>query len=52
MFQDPHHYKTTHFVQQPLNKVKTKDTMKQMQAQEQGITLITIPFWWDRTPQR
>jgi hypothetical protein len=23
-----------------------------MQAQQQGITLITIPFWWDRSPQR
>jgi hypothetical protein len=23
-----------------------------MQAHQQGITLITVPYWWDRTPQR
>jgi hypothetical protein len=26
--------------------------MKQAKAAQQGITLITVPFWWDRTPQR
>jgi hypothetical protein len=39
-------------VYNPVSAIEVRDTMKQMQAQQQGITLVTIPFWWDRSPQR
>jgi hypothetical protein len=49
---EPHHYKTTNYSFKPIDTVETRDSIKQIQAQQQGITLITVPFWWDRTPHR
>jgi hypothetical protein len=52
VFKEAHHYKPTRTAFQPVQIYAIRDQMKQMQAQQQGITLITIPFWWDRSPQR
>jgi hypothetical protein len=49
---EAHHFKSTRYAHQPVSAIAARDTTKQMQAQFHGITLITIPFWWDRTPDR
>jgi hypothetical protein len=49
---DQHHYKTTSHARGLLSDYKAKDAVKQLQAEKQGITLIIVPFWWDRNPQR
>jgi hypothetical protein len=49
---EAHHFKTTRYSHKPVIEIEAKDSMKQMQAQQQGITLITVPFWWDRSSQR
>jgi hypothetical protein len=49
---EAYHFKSTRYAHKPVSAIEAKDTMKQVQAQQQGLTLITIPFWWDRTPQR
>jgi hypothetical protein len=51
-FQEAHHYKATQFTYQPVSTIETRDILKQLGAPQQGITLITVPFWWDRTPER
>jgi hypothetical protein len=40
-------YNTDHHV----SLYAAKDAMKHTQTKQVGITLITVPFWWDRTPQ-
>ncbi len=30
-------------------RVQERDKKKQTLCKEQGITLIVVPFWWDRT---
>ncbi len=32
-----------------LNKVRKRDKMKQILCSTHGITLIVIPYWWNRT---
>jgi hypothetical protein len=47
-----HHFQTTRSLDRPVSEYDARDSMKRMKAQQQGITLITVPFWWDRSPQR
>jgi hypothetical protein len=51
LFQEAHHYRNEKHICQPLSVIESQDMMKKMQALRQGITLIIVPFWWDRTPQ-
>jgi hypothetical protein len=51
-YKDTHHYKASRYEFKILNTYQTRDAMKRVKAVQQGITLIIVPFWWDRTPQR
>ena len=42
--QEAHHYTSK---DQPVETVQERDTLKQALAKDKGITLVTIPFWWD-----
>eukprot|EP00026_Physarum_polycephalum_P003067 Phypoly_transcript_03076.p1 GENE.Phypoly_transcript_03076~~Phypoly_transcript_03076.p1 ORF type:complete len:846 (+),score=126.53 Phypoly_transcript_03076:232-2538(+) len=46
-YQDPHHYFQSRYGKATLEEYQKRDKMKREQAEEQGITLIDIPFWWD-----
>jgi len=43
------HYKFVPIYNQELQKIQQRDQFKQMICKDNGITLITIPFWWDKT---
>ena len=49
-----HHYVTVHNknLYQSLGDVKKRDELKQQLVREKGITLITVPFWWDGKEER
>jgi len=38
---------SSQFIYQPLSTLESRDNIKQTLAKEKGITLITVPFWWD-----
>lgn len=38
-----------HFLNGPVDIQQTRDQAKKAQCQELGITLIEIPYWWDRS---
>lgn len=40
------------YTYQPVEHYSGRDMMKHQLAEEKGITLITIPFWWDGTLDR
>jgi hypothetical protein len=46
-YQEKHHYITSDQVHVPLQKTQTRDALKRKLIEEKGITLVTIPFWWD-----
>jgi hypothetical protein len=50
--QEAYHYKQTGYGYLPLTMLEDRDNMKRVQAQRQGITLLIVPFWWDKTPER
>jgi hypothetical protein len=52
MRKDRHHFKTAQYSYSPVNTFEQRDSMKHAGAHQQGITIITVPFWWDRTPER
>ena len=35
-----------------LERITARDSLKQTLAKEKGLTLITVPFWWDGTRER
>jgi len=37
---------------EPVEKIIERDRAKQQLAKEKGITLLTIPCWWDNTKER
>jgi len=45
--QEEHHYTATQYAYQPLANIKRRDEMKKKLADQQGITLIVVPPWWD-----
>lgn len=50
--QEQHHYASVNFVYQPLEEVQERDKTKQQLVAEKGITLITVPYWWDCQKER
>ena len=51
-YQERHHYVSSESVIKPLEEVQQRDKMKEDLAKSHGITLITVPCWWDATTQR
>ena len=51
-FQERHHYIVSECVMKPLAEIQKRDALKKELAQQQGITLITVPCWWDGRPDR
>ncbi len=48
-YQGEQHYNTISMYKQNLNVRKRNDKQKAEIAKKNGITLIEIPFWWDKT---
>lgn len=36
----------------PLEEIQARDRVKKALAGAEGITLITVPFWWDGKIER
>lgn len=36
----------------PIAEVRARDSMKSVLARDSGITLVNVPFWWDRSVDR
>jgi len=48
-----HHYlKVTSYSDVSLEEIKDRDKLKQTLVAQKGITLITVPCWWDRQRER
>lgn len=47
MKEQHHYFESTYAKTMTLKQIKERDKMKMQQAQEKGITLICVPFWWD-----
>jgi len=43
---------STNYTFKELKEITTLDTIKQQLAKERGISLITIPCWWDGREDR
>jgi len=52
LFKERYHYMDTSYTQMPLSERQEADKRKRELAAEKGITLISIPFWWDGTRER
>ena len=50
--QEKHHFIKHTTFNKPLAEIKARDKMKQELANKAGITLISIPFWWDNRIER
>eukprot|EP00026_Physarum_polycephalum_P001437 Phypoly_transcript_01438.p1 GENE.Phypoly_transcript_01438~~Phypoly_transcript_01438.p1 ORF type:complete len:1047 (+),score=162.81 Phypoly_transcript_01438:248-3388(+) len=50
-FQDPYHYTTTWYANVSLSSVKEMDRIKKKMVEDRGETLISVPCWWDGTPE-
>lgn len=49
-FIGPHHFPQNHY--QPQNKNKLElDAQKREACKREGITLVEIPYWWDRSKE-
>jgi len=51
-YQDRYHFKTAVFSDGPQSKYDARDSTKRMKVLEQGITLVHVPYWWNRTSER
>jgi hypothetical protein len=51
-YNESHHYFTSHYGKLTLLEYQEKDQRKKERMREKGITLITIPFWWDFKQER
>eukprot|EP01124_Arcella_intermedia_P023470 TRINITY_DN3740_c0_g2_i2.p1 TRINITY_DN3740_c0_g2~~TRINITY_DN3740_c0_g2_i2.p1 ORF type:complete len:428 (-),score=80.89 TRINITY_DN3740_c0_g2_i2:77-1360(-) len=49
-YQGEHHY-NPNAIYQSLSIYKDRDATKQRSCEAEGIHLITIPYWWDRTKE-
>jgi len=43
---------TTAHTYQPVDTFQAKDALKRKLAAEKGMTLITVPCWWDGKQDR
>ena len=50
--QDKHHYASADYSYQPLQTYRTRDNAKRKLAEGKGITLLSIPCWWDGSNER
>jgi len=50
--QEKHHFMHAGYTYEPLSAVKERDKAKNDLAAAKGITLISIPFWWDGKMER
>jgi hypothetical protein len=50
--QDPHHYISAGYTNEPLESWKARDEKKHTLAKAQGITIISVPCWWDGKEER
>jgi hypothetical protein len=48
-YQGEQHYYSTHIFGKASDRQKT-DKLKHNFANEMGITLLSIPYWWDKSP--
>jgi len=51
-YQERHHYITSDYTYDTLERISERDKTKRDLAREKGITLITIPCWWDGKIER
>mgnify|MGYP007114686246 CR=1 FL=1 len=42
-----HHYAATEYSSQPSDINQARDNLKLQLAAQKGVTLITVPCWWD-----
>ena len=47
-----HHYAATEYSLQPSDVNQARDNLKLQLAAQKGITLITVPCWWDGKQDR
>ena len=50
--QEKHHYSSTEYTYQPLQSYQQKDEAKRKLAAEKGLSLVTVPFWWNGNLER
>lgn len=50
--QDIHHYKSVGHAYEPLDVYQRRDEQKKALTSSKGITLISVPYWWDGTEER
>ena len=50
--QELHHYSSVGYHYQPLRELQELDQMKIKLAEQLGVDLLVIPFWWDGTKDR
>ena len=51
--QERHHYVTeTAYANKSLDRIVSRDKLKQKLAAEGGLTLIIVPCWWDNRIDR
>eukprot|EP00026_Physarum_polycephalum_P001228 Phypoly_transcript_01229.p1 GENE.Phypoly_transcript_01229~~Phypoly_transcript_01229.p1 ORF type:complete len:1158 (+),score=134.52 Phypoly_transcript_01229:34-3507(+) len=48
-FQDAYHYTTTWYAHRTLDVITRNDNIKKNMLYSKGITLISVPCWWDGT---
>jgi len=50
--QERHHYISAQYTYRPLEEIQSRDAVKVTLAASKGITLITVPCWWDGAVER
>ena len=45
--QERHHYTSAQYTFHTLDNIQKRDETKRQLVQEKGITLITVPCWWN-----
>src|ERR1700722_1328892 len=50
--QERHHYSDVDYANNRVTDVRGRDQAKRALAAEKGITLVTVPFWWDGRTDR
>jgi len=51
-YQELHHYTSVRHSYKPVEAIRERDKMKKEVAAANGITLITVPCWWDNRLER
>ncbi len=51
-YQGEHHFLSVSYTSVPVEIYKLRDQEKLKVLQKLGITLITVPYWWDKNLER